>query len=110
MTDPTLRPASPSLLDPVNSPAGGTPSLISLSAALVEDSDALQQKRSDLLPRTFVQVIDKKVWGEELFHFIKDKKAFNQCVEQNTVPMYKTKAIRCGECLGKGYIQKISCI
>ncbi len=28
--------------------------------ALVEDSQALQQKRSDLIPRTFVQVIDKQ--------------------------------------------------
>ena len=52
------------------------------------------------------KVIDKKVWGEELFHFIKDKKAFNQCVEQNTVPMYKTKAIQCDECKGNKRIYK----
>ena len=53
------------------------------------------------------KVIDKKIWGEELFQYVKDKQAFNKCVEQNTVPMYKTKAIQCDECKGNKKVYKI---
>ena len=53
------------------------------------------------------KVIDKKIWGEELFQQVKDKKSFNDCVEQNTTPMYKTKAIQCSECKGNKKVYKI---
>ncbi len=46
--EPNLRPGVPAPFD-ARAPRD----------ALVEDSEALQQKRSDLVPRTFVQVIDK---------------------------------------------------
>ena len=53
------------------------------------------------------KVVDKKIWGEELFQQVKDKKAFNNCVVQNTVPMHKTKAIKCDDCNGNKKIHKV---
>ena len=53
------------------------------------------------------KVIDKKIWGDELFQQVRDKRDFNRCVEQNTMPMYKTKAIKCDECNGNKKIHKV---
>ncbi len=49
LVEPNLRPGVPAPFD-----------AIAPKNALVEDSEALQQKRSDLIPRTFVQVIDQQ--------------------------------------------------
>ena len=65
------------------------------------------------------KVIDKKGWIEEFNIGIdkatrKPKKRprmtrlqFKKALMMYLVPIYKTKAIQCGECRGKGYIQKI---
>jgi len=56
------------------------------------------------------KVIDKKIWGEELFQQVrnnKDKREFSRCVSENTVPMYKTKAIKCEQCNGNKKIHKV---
>ena len=66
-----------------------------------------------------VRVIDKREWVQ-IFNigidkFTKKQKKsprmtkleFKKTLMEHLMPVYKTKAIRCGECLGKGYIQKI---
>ena len=66
-----------------------------------------------------VRVIDKREWAQ-IFNvgidkFTKKQKKrprmtkleFKKTLMEHLMPVYKTKAIRCGECLGKGYIQKI---
>ena len=66
-----------------------------------------------------VRIIDKKSWVEEfnigIDKFTRRQKKrpkmskleFKKTLMEYTMPVYKTKAIRCGECLGKGHIQKI---
>ena len=65
------------------------------------------------------KVFDKRAWIEEfnigIDKFTKKPKRrprmtkleFKKTLMMYLMPIYKTKAIRCGECLGKGYIQKI---
>ena len=65
------------------------------------------------------KILDKKEWIQEFNIGIdkytkKPKKRprmtklqFQKALMMHVVPVYKTKAIRCGECIGKGYIQKI---
>ena len=53
------------------------------------------------------RVIDKKIWGEELFEQVNTTKQFKDCVTANTEIIYKTKAFRCAECKGERYVYKI---
>ena len=65
------------------------------------------------------KILDKREWIQEFNIGIdkytrKPKKRprmtklqFQKALMMHVVPVYKTKAIRCGECIGKGYIQKI---
>ena len=52
-------------------------------------------------------VIDKKVWGEELFKYAKTNSDFRNCIGRNTFPVYKTKARQCEECKGEKKIFKV---
>tara|TARA_R100000231_G_scaffold28880_1_gene25691 strand:- start:903 stop:2351 length:1449 start_codon:yes stop_codon:yes gene_type:complete len=52
-------------------------------------------------------VIDKKVWGEELFKYAKTNSNFRNCIGRNTFPVYKTKARQCEECKGEKKIFKV---
>ena len=66
-----------------------------------------------------VRIIDKKSWVEHfnigIDKFTKRQKKrpkmskleFKKTLMEHIMPIYKTKAIRCGECFGKGRIQKI---
>ena len=52
------------------------------------------------------RVIDKNIWGEELFYHVTTPAEFKQCVEENTEIIYKTRAYRCADCRGERYIYK----
>ena len=53
------------------------------------------------------KVIDKHIWGEELFEHTNGFKEFKSCVEANTEIIRKTKAFRCADCKGEMYIYKV---
>ena len=52
------------------------------------------------------KVIDKHIWGEDLFAYTTTPKEFTDCVDANTEVLYKTKAYRCGDCRGQRYTYK----
>ena len=71
--EPNLRPGIPAPFE-----------AIAPKNALVKDSEALQQKRSNLIPRTSVQIIDKK---ESIFLIlIQKKKKYINFIAMNTHP------------------------
>ena len=53
------------------------------------------------------KVIDKNIWGEELFEHTNGLKEFKACVESNTEIIRKTKAFRCADCKGEKYIYRV---
>ena len=52
------------------------------------------------------KVIDKHIWGEELFEHTSTDAEFKKAVDENMIIMYKTKAHRCDECKGNKYVHK----
>tara|TARA_R110002020_G_scaffold49397_2_gene140564 strand:- start:2717 stop:4762 length:2046 start_codon:yes stop_codon:yes gene_type:complete len=52
------------------------------------------------------RVLDKNIWGEELFEHTSTDADFKNAVAENTSIMYKTKAYMCEECKGNKYVHK----
>lgn len=52
------------------------------------------------------RVLDKNIWGEDLFEHTSTDKEFRKAIEENTSIMYKTKAYMCEECKGNKYVHK----
>jgi DNA polymerase I-like protein with 3'-5' exonuclease and polymerase domains len=52
------------------------------------------------------RVLDKNIWGEELFEHTSTDKEFRKAIAENTSIMYKTKAYMCEECKGNKYVHK----
>ena len=53
------------------------------------------------------KVIDKNIWGLDLFRETTTRAEFKKCIDTNTEKIYKTKAYRCADCRGQKYIHKI---
>ena len=83
--------------------------------------DALEQTTKELMGDTPInlnspeqvsqlifsrRVLDKNIWGEELFEHTSTDADFKNAVAENTSIMYKTKAYMCEECKGNKYVHK----